>query len=766
MILNRIFYDKRTMTRRFIDKNTVLALVVLPLLFCNILQGKEKSIMFKNCKTDWKIYIPEKPSEAEIYSAKELQRGLKKVSQTYFPIIKSNQIPAKQAIVLGSLESSPVMKAKAQILQLKKSKLEQIAIYTLDGNLYIAGNMPRAGLYAVYRFLQKELGVRWFWPGDDGEYMPSMDEYKLPLLAINDQPAFSIREFFICHEKRNISTQIWLGRNLLNGTIRTKDLRRQMGVRSYDKGHGVGTKGLQFEKFPQAFSFVNGKRSPTSRAGCWSNPDFTKHVVDNAARWIRSAEFDIFNMFPADVTLRCECRECNEMDKNDATGRWYKYYHKLTKEIKKDFPDLKFAGLAYMEYKKPPKFKIDWLEYVEFCQYDRCYFHKLNDPKCPLNSISLKELNTWCTKAPMVIYGYEFDIYRPDYMYVPFWNMLADQMKTYKKMGIKGLSTELPVYFPPNTDKKNIWTIRMRLPIYIYGRLLWNPHEDINTIIDDWCKYVYGPAAQDLATYHKAMAKAWDSLNIHITYFFASPLGTAKFLISPELITLAKNQFKNAEKKIKDIPNEKVKKRCLENLNLEKAFFKKWEEFYQKNKNNPQVCLIPKAQSPAEVSIVQFTDRRKGKGYEPTKGKVYWDSQMLHIQVNCSMANPNIKRNGEIGHDIALWYDDAVEIYIDPLDGKGYRLLAVNPAGGKYDAIGSDTSWSPEWSSKKTVNKNGFTINISVPLKEIALKPKHGTPCRLSVIRRCRGRHLSYPFSIQDLGAATMFYLVDNNKNK
>ena len=64
----------------------------------------------------------------------------------------------------------------------------------MDGNLYLAGNQPRAALYAVYSFLQNQLDVRWFWPGDDGEFLPALKQWNLNNVNYKFRPVFRFRE--------------------------------------------------------------------------------------------------------------------------------------------------------------------------------------------------------------------------------------------------------------------------------------------------------------------------------------------------------------------------------------------------------------------------------------------------------------------------------------------------------------------------------------------------------------------------------------------
>ncbi len=102
------------------------------------------------------------PTEA--FAAEELRDALKKISGADFEILVSATLPDRRAIVIGDLEN-PHVRSRADALNLRPDKVEEVAVYTLEGNLYLAGNQPRAALYAVYCFLQNELQVRAAGPG-------------------------------------------------------------------------------------------------------------------------------------------------------------------------------------------------------------------------------------------------------------------------------------------------------------------------------------------------------------------------------------------------------------------------------------------------------------------------------------------------------------------------------------------------------------------------------------------------------------------------
>lgn len=742
---------------------TRLGFIGVVILFSNVVCSGEQ-VLFEDGRTEWTISIPLDSSPVDIYAANELQRVLKTISGAEFPIVHGDQPPEKNAIIVGSLATSPAVRASADRLNLRESESEQLSIHTLDDNLYLAGNIPRAGLFAVYRFLEIHLGARWFWPGADGEYLPAVRAYRLPPIAMNDSPAFRMRELTPIGWARDKDVETWFGRNLLNGGSRTKELRTRMGFIRGDIGHVVGAAALDFETQPESFALIKGKRRSdwSGRSGCWSQPGFAEQAIDHIVRWAKSAEFDILNAFPADVSLRCECSNCvaERTNAGDESTYWFTYYRELVKRANEQIPHLRFAGLAYTDYKKPPTIDLDWLEYVEFAQYDRCYVCKLDDPSCALNRISMDELNAWREKAPMAIYGYEFDIFSPA-VYLPFWNMLADQMKTYRDLDLVRMKSEMFIRRGPEDAPEDIRFMRMRLALYIYCRLAWNPDERVDEILSDWCNYLYGPGASALLEYHKAMADAWDNMGIHIRYFFADPRGTSVHLLSPELIRFAQERFDEAETKINTMSETDARDRCLAQLRIERSLFHHWHEFYNEAQENPDVRPIAFANGFDNVPEVELTDRRDNKGYDPTTVRIYWDRQAIHFRFDCDLFHISRLRPGETGTDVHLWQDDSIELFFDALDGSGVRILAVNPAGGTYDAIGSDISWSPEWSYVTTTRDDGFQMTISIPLAELGIRPEAGTRFRMSLTRNTRPRTVSYPFRFQDLNAGTTFELAD-----
>jgi hypothetical protein len=218
-------------------------------------------LFFHDGRTDWKIYLSPQAAPTETFAAEELRAALKKISGAEFEVLSSAEVPHRRAIIIGDL-NNPQVQSRAEALNLRAGKVEAVAVYTLDGRLYLAGNQPRGVLYAVYRFLQQELGVRWLWPGPDGEFMPAKKSWSLPELKYNYQPALAYRGFHLCGDWRDVDLfREWMGRNFINiyrHAASPQEKRR--GFYSLWSSHNVVLPEALFDQHPEYFAELGGKR--------------------------------------------------------------------------------------------------------------------------------------------------------------------------------------------------------------------------------------------------------------------------------------------------------------------------------------------------------------------------------------------------------------------------------------------------------------------------------------------------------------------------
>ena len=126
-----------------------------------------------------------------------------------------------------------------------------------------------------------------------------------------------------CFLHRHVPTEIWMARNFLNRGSRTTAIRDRMGLVRGGGGHRVSISEKLYDTHPDQFSVINGKHDPAGTAGCWSNPDFTNHVVDKIVTYARENNLEHLNVFPADIVPRCECDQCTANP--DKSSRWFNY---------------------------------------------------------------------------------------------------------------------------------------------------------------------------------------------------------------------------------------------------------------------------------------------------------------------------------------------------------------------------------------------------------------------------------------------------------
>ena len=98
---------------------------------------------------------------AERYAAEELAAALKQITGATFVTQELTAEPPELAIVIGP---GPIAASEFPEVNLGQFGIEEYAIHTTGKRLLLAGGRPRGTLYAVYRFLQDQLGVRWYTP--------------------------------------------------------------------------------------------------------------------------------------------------------------------------------------------------------------------------------------------------------------------------------------------------------------------------------------------------------------------------------------------------------------------------------------------------------------------------------------------------------------------------------------------------------------------------------------------------------------------------
>ena len=702
-------------------------------------------LLFQNGKTDWKIYLGPQTNQTEIFAAEELRDALKKMSGADFEIVSAEKAPKTKAIIIGSFDN-PEVKTQAGALNLTTGKFEEIAVYTLNGRLYLAGNQPRGALYAVYSFLQRELGVRWLWPGESGEFMPVKTNWELPELKFNHQPAIPYRGFHVTG-RAGIFKQ-WMARNFINTHFRAAPPEeKKMGFYAVScGGHAYPPQEKAPELFaqhPEYFAEIKGKRYQSNI--CLSNPEMEKIVADKMADYIRKQPWhDILNFGMIDNQDYCRCEVCA---KKDVSTAWFEFYNRLTDTLKKEFPNLKFGTIAYQGYRPVPKCEIRNSEFIEYCSYSRCNIHSFGHPGCKLNEDTMAKMLAWkATGLPIGNYAYEYDIFRYNHRFLPFLSMIADAIKTGKQLGQVFIITEVGA---PKPESKNSFHVQNRLSFYLYARLLWDPDQKMTDILRDWCQTVFGPAADPMDNYYLAMDRAWTTMPVHTT-ILGNALKVVPHFMTDTLRKEAAEAFAAADQAVLKITDQAARDRAVSAVELEKNLFKQWVDLYQARNNDIPALNLPRL-SRAEDFVQSFCRVPEFSGAAPD-GKTYATEAHLAWTTNALLVNwvchdPQIRnvRTAAVSRDGKVIDDDSVELELaDGVSGETWHF-AVNAGGTLQDYRDSNVGvredrWNPVWQAQARMGTNCWEAEMTIPFAALGQTPNPNESWQARFLRHSGGR--------------------------
>ena len=113
-------------------------------------------------KSEYSIVLASDAIDAEKTAAAQLQQNLQKVTGATLPIKEEAEVAADAPQILVGAGA----RVKTLLPRQDWNTLghDGIVIKTVGKNLILAGGRPRGALYAVFEFLEKSAGVRWWTP--------------------------------------------------------------------------------------------------------------------------------------------------------------------------------------------------------------------------------------------------------------------------------------------------------------------------------------------------------------------------------------------------------------------------------------------------------------------------------------------------------------------------------------------------------------------------------------------------------------------------
>jgi hypothetical protein len=485
------------------------------------------------------IVLPADPSPVARLAAEELAYHVGKASGAkleirHEPLTGGASSPA---VYVGATQA-----ARAAGIDPGALTREAATLRTVGKDLYIVGNdgpgdalsesNTHAGtLWGVYEVLERELGVRWLWPGELGEDIPRAKDIRLPATDRTFRPAFNQRHlrpglgprgFVQAHESLGFSPE--------HRARYAKDqnlfLRRHRMGRSEDSyyaqqsfGHGHSFEGW-WERYgkthPEWFQLLpDGRRGPADPARpykvtmCVSNPEFQAEIVRRWREDRAKHPGEPFNIGVGenDDSAQCTCDACRAWDgpppdvrslppglersfkPMQASNRYARFAEAVRERAAAVDPDVRVHYYAYLNYfwAPDPAIKLHRNILIGFVPWFRAagWF-----PRTEAEQDWIKTQWVGWQRSGVTMF------YRPNWfldgyaMPLVYMHQFADAFQFYARHGMTGTDFD---------SLQGQWAAQGP-NLYLLARLHVRPEAPVDDLLAEYYR-AFGPAADTVKAY-------------------------------------------------------------------------------------------------------------------------------------------------------------------------------------------------------------------------------------------------------------------------
>lgn len=403
-------------------------------------------------------------------------------------------------------------------------------------------DFDRGTLYGVYRLLE-ELGVRWFFPGTRGEVVPMVRDLTLRAFSLLEEPHYILRHvgsdrWVLSRVARSKFPHVnpaeyrelgWTGRVNRLWLLRmrgsspwfafnhrpprlrweerfgaehpeyfallpdgSRDFKRLQGG-SRRTGHLCYTSREMYgETLNDVSAYFTGQT-----AGSRGIPE-QFHTSDNRGWGIAASYGDSVSMLPHDSFRACQCPACRPLQHPEA-DRWVRdsglvwpFVSRLADEVLGRFPEKLVFCLAYSSYtavpdgmaRLPDNVMVGLCPHIGPRKHNKTY--NLTTLEARQRVVQLAERWHGVNSLPLLGWFHHLYGYATKRCGVP---MLIPHTLAALSRDLTATTRLMHVEFDPD------FIILEHINRYVLQRVLFNPDEDVDALLDDYCERFYGPAS-------------------------------------------------------------------------------------------------------------------------------------------------------------------------------------------------------------------------------------------------------------------------------
>ena len=636
----------------------------------------------------------------------------------------------------------------------------------------------RGTIFGVYDFLERFVGVRFYFPGEIGTVVPKYSILRVPAMDILEEPDFSIRSvqygyggpsrwFFECDAGEH------------QRLVRQEVLRLRGQTQYIPNCHGMSRLGY-LERFggthPEFFVlYPDGKRgNDSSRPGhpgqlCYSNTNLEDEVYKDAEAYLmnKPASFrkmrikryqsasnpdgalwsgsafrpGYFNAMPQDGLEPCQCPQCKPFYENKRAGDLiWGFVCRLAQRLKKNGVPGYVTSMAY-----PPYLDVPDLEIPDNVLVMVATMGPWSEKYPALQEKEDKLIRDWSAKLKHKVW---------------LWNYINDHAGRVPS-GVPPLSTKwIADYYKRNApyltgafiESENEHFIFQYLNYYVFMKVAWDTSTDREELMAEHNRKLFGPAAEPMGRFFARLEELWTveligefkNTSLGPTFVAPSALKTWEKVFNAERMNELGKIFDEAEKlAASDADSLKRVKFFREKLFGEII---KARKKYAKTKREIEdlvfeVTPLPEGQAivvdgilnePAwtnapEIFLVNAEENEPA--LVKTRVRALWTEKSLYLGFECDEPKTDdiavIDRKRD---DQDIWKDSSVEIFLNPSnDRANYFQLMVNAKGNMADlawraeneAKIPDWKWNINAESAARIEKGAWIVEIAIPLKDI-----------------------------------------------